>query len=183
MEYTITSVDNSSKQLGTVVTFKALGTLDEEVKCTLYRGYYIVKYDGFNDIKHRMTAEEEKLYRKYYYNFYYRNRTKIKRAEAKEKKVQICPTCKKEFTPSRVGWKYCSRECARIGNSENMKAKVRARREANIQQYKKVCETCGKEFIASCTTQKFCSRKCYHKAHNDRQTAKKKLNLETTIKV
>ena len=96
IEYKLIEVTNSKRRGSTVVAFEPIKirsnkniTESVEIKgkpiqCILYRGYYILRHDGFNNINHKMTQEEEQLNKKYYYNFYYRNRIKVKRQENKK---------------------------------------------------------------------------------------------------
>ena len=185
-EYKLISVENSSKKGSTEVFFQPVKmrsnnfiTEDIEIKgepirCLLYRGYYILRYDGFNNISHKMTQEEEKLYKKYYDNFYYRNRTKVKRQEARESVKHFCPYCNKEIPPSLHRQKFCSKECAALYTKEKLKKEREAKRQENIESYLKICPICNQKFTAKQHSQIFCSDKCRIKNNNKKATEKKR---------
>ena len=172
--YKISSIENTDKKTGTVVYFTSKETT-EVITCVLYRGYYVIREDGFNEISHKITKEELKKYQADYYNYYYRNKTALKRREAREQKIYVCPICKKEFIPTEMHQKYCSLECKK----ESVRQKTRIKR--NLK-YSKVCKICGTRFLARSINQKFCCRKCYIKDRNIKRTLKKK-SEERIIKV
>lgn len=167
VEYVIDSVENRNKRTGTEVIFKpvkflnssiALSTVENAedyaspVSCTLHKGYYVVKEDGFNHVIYEMSAEEEREKRKLYNNFYYRNRTKFKRREGKELLTKVCKHCGKEFTTYSKLATFCSTEC-----SEAHKIKP---------TYTRVCTVCGKEFTTTYSSKITCSVKCREKRRN-----------------
>lgn len=183
-KYKLIEVNNSTRRGSTEVVFQPVEIIRNEhiledveitgepITCLLYRGYYILRYDGFNNVSHKMTKEEKKVYKKYYYNFYYRNRTKIKRQEAREKISHCCPYCNKEFTSTFKHQKFCSPECKKAYISEQLKKEREARRQESIGNYEKVCPICNKKFIARQYNQKFCSDKCRIKNNNRKIIAK-----------
>ena len=194
VEYKLIAVENSTRRGSTEVVFQPVKQRrnknfvedieinGEPICCLLYRGYYILRYDGFNNVKHKITKEEEKLYKKYYYNFYYRNRTKIKRQEARESVKHHCSYCHKEFTPLHRSQKFCSKECAKLYRSEELKKEREAKRQENMSQYIKVCPICNKKFVARQQNQIFCSDKCRIKSNNRKIVAKIKAerNMQPT---
>ena len=167
VEYAIQSIENKNKRIGTQVIFKPVKILNSSitlsnketiedyispVSCTLHKGYYVVKEDGFNHIKHNMSAEEEREKRKLYNNFYYRNRTKFKRKEGKELLTKTCKHCGKEFTTYIKNRVFCSTECSEAH-------KIRP-------VYTRVCPVCGKEFTTTYSSKITCSVKCREKRRN-----------------
>ena len=167
IEYTIDHVDNSNKRTGTEIVFKPVKILSSSINlsskektedyfkpiaCTLHKGYYVVKEDGFNNKVYTMSAEEEREKRKLYNNFYYRNRTKFKRLEGKELLTKTCKYCGKKFTTYSAKKCFCSTEC-----SEASKIKP---------TYTRVCSVCGKEFNTTYASKVTCSKKCREKRRN-----------------
>ena len=173
-EYKLGSVVNADKGTGTELYFINTQTQDI-ILCRLYRGFYIVQYDGFNNLHHTLTDEEKKEYKKDYYKYYYRNRTIAKRKEEREANLNTCPICGKKFVRSNRFRKYCSEECQK-------EAMLRKLRVEKGHEYSRVCPVCGKRFFAVCKTQKFCSRKCYIKNRNDKHSKQNKLTLQKKLK-
>lgn len=168
IEYAIENVEYKNKRTGAKVIFKPMKILDNSitlstgenvedyvspVACTLHKGYYVVKEDGFNHVEHRMSAEEEREKRKLYNNFYYRNKRLIQRKAQKEQLVKVCKDCGKEFTTDNKLLVRCEK-C-----HEAHKNKV-------APTFTRVCTVCGKEFTTTYSSKITCSVKCREKRRN-----------------
>ena len=168
IEYAIENVEYKNKRVGAKVIFKPVKILNNSitlstkenvedyispVACTLHKGYYVVKEDGFNHIEHKMSAEEEKEKRKLYNRFYYRNKRLIQRKAQKEQLVKVCKDCGKEFTTDNKLLVRCEK-CL-----EAHKNKV-------APTFTRVCPVCGKEFTTTYSSKITCSVKCREKRRN-----------------
>ena len=186
IEYFIECVENKNKITGTEVVFKPVKVFDDSIVisanediedyypsicCTLHKGYYVVKHDGFNNVTYQMSDKEKREKRKLYNRFYYRNRTKVKRQEAKKNLKRTCLNCGKEFEVRNKKQKFCCKECAKSYTREQAKE---LRRIENAVKYKAICPICGKEFIKTKGCQIYCSDKCRIKRNNNRIIAKKR---------
>jgi len=65
-----------------------------------------------------------------------------------------CAECKKPFTPSNSGVKFCCSKCSGNNRSRRYRAKI------NIVPYKKKCKTCLHPFITNCSRFVYCSKQC-----------------------
>lgn len=168
VEYAIQNIENKNKRTGTQVIFKPVKILNNSitlstkenvedyispVSCTLHKGYYVVKEDGFNHVEHKMSAEEEKEKRKLYNRFYYRNKRLIQRKAQKEQLVKVCKDCGKEFITDNKLLVRCEK-CL-----EAHKNKV-------APTFTRVCPVCGKEFTTTYSNKITCSVKCREKRRN-----------------
>ena len=139
------------------ITFISLEN-GREVKCTLYIGRYIVKYDGFNDITYKVSKEDLENTLQEYNSYYYRVNTIKKRKLERESKIKVCPICKKEFINSRK--KYCSKEC-------EVESRYRKNRIERGLKYSKVCKKCKERFFARNINQKYCKKCSSYKSKNN----------------
>jgi predicted nucleic acid-binding Zn ribbon protein len=80
----------------------------------------------------------------------------------KAPETKVCPTCGKEFAPSRTQI-YCSKKCRKLKEAE----RSQANRDKEKVEVKKLCEVCKKEFVTSRGNQKFCSKKCKQISHSE----------------
>ena len=74
----------------------------------------------------------------------------------------ICQNCNKEFTKTKTGQKYCTKECTkefkkRVQLRKYKKKHINADLRAN-------CQNCNKEFTPRDNRQKNCSKECYKKS-------------------
>ena len=119
-----------------------------------------VQYDGFNGLYMSYTKEQQKELKALFQNFYYKQNTLVKRAKAREKKIETrkCLHCGKEFRTAISNKKFCSEECCHKHYSELKKAQT--------VPHKHTCPICNKEFT-SLKYQVYCSAKCRIKRNNN----------------